>query len=92
MKTLEINLLAVKHLIEIELRLVSVPLNESFKNLGVTDQQLENLRGALNKTFGKSIKPMLSDTIYTYTDRLQGKSLIPTPERVIESAKQDPLI
>lgn len=68
---LEISLTTVKSVIQTELHITDVPLNETFKNLAVTDRQLDSLRGALYRNFGKYVRPMLSDTIYTYTDRLQ---------------------
>jgi len=67
----DISLELVKHIIEDELQIKGIPLNETFSNLAVGEIERDRLRNRLYKHFGKDVRPMHSDTIYSYTDKLQ---------------------
>ncbi len=66
----DLTLQTVKAIIEEELRIVNLPLNETFRNLALSDYELDRVRQRLQKQFGKSTRALHSDTIYSYTDKL----------------------
>ena len=65
-----ISLLIVKSVIKDELNMGDLPLDETFKNLGFEQWHLERIRHRFAKAFDKNIMPSLSETVYSYTDRL----------------------
>ena len=90
---MHVSLEIVKAVIKDELNLGDVPVGETFFNLGFQEWQLQRIRQRFARGFNKSVMPMLSDTVYTYTDKLLAdKYLTPSAERTIAAAKQDPLI
>lgn len=66
-----ISLEIVKNIFKEELKLADVPLGETFQNLAFSEAQLEKVRQRLYKTFGTGTRAMQSDTIFSYTDKLQ---------------------
>ena len=73
MNYLPISLTSVKHLVGKKFHLHNVPLNETFGNMNVHANKVADLRNSLDPTFGKTCIVMLSDTVYSLTDKLQNK-------------------
>lgn len=65
-----LTLQTVKAIFMEELRLADLPLNETFRDLAFSEQELDKVRNRLTKQFGKSTRALHSDTIFTYTDKL----------------------
>lgn len=73
MASLTINLETVKYLVGQTFNLKTVPMNETFGNMNVHSSKLAELRNSLDPTFGKTCIVLLSDTVYSLTDKLQNK-------------------
>jgi hypothetical protein len=67
---MEISLQIVKAVIVDELSLGDLPMSESFYNMAFSEWQLQRIRSRFSKGFNKNVLPMLSDTVFTYTDKL----------------------
>lgn len=64
----------VAALVKAEGRLASAPHNETMHELGFTNTQLVKIQARIAKAFNKTVSTIFfTDTIYTITDRLNGK-------------------
>jgi hypothetical protein len=64
----------VQSIVKSVCRLADVPMNENFKNIGLSSVQLQNIQKKFIDVFKKTTKDVkFSDTIYTLTDKLNGK-------------------
>lgn len=66
----DLTLQTVKAIFQDELKIVNLPLNETFRELALSEYELDKVRQRLQKQFGKSTRALHSDTIYSYTDKL----------------------
>lgn len=64
----------VRGVVKAQTHLKDVPFNTSFRDLDLTNAQLQQIQSRLIKIFNRTVSTIFfSDTIYTLTDRLNGK-------------------
>lgn len=64
----------VAALVKAEGKLATIPHNETMMDLGFSNEQLRRIQTRIAKTFNKTVSTIFFiDTVYTITDRLNGK-------------------
>ena len=64
----------IRSLITTELRLKDLPMNLSFHEAGLSNNDFQRITVLLNKKFQRTVATIkYSDTVYTLTDRFNGK-------------------
>ena len=64
----------IRSLVKSELKLVELPMNESFHNLGASHAQLIGIQNRLNKTFGRGVSTIFfTDTVYSIHEKITTK-------------------
>lgn len=73
--TTEIRETHVRAIVKVKTNLSDIPLNATFHDLGLTNAQLLQVQTKLIRTFNRTVGTIFfSDTIYTITQRLNGKN------------------
>ena len=64
----------VRGVVKAQTHLKDVPFDATFRDLDLTNAQLQQIQSRLIKIFNRTVSTIFfSDTIYTLTDRLNGK-------------------
>jgi hypothetical protein len=64
----------VRAVVKVQTNLKDIPMDATMHHLGLTNAQLQQVQSRLIKMFNRTVSTIyFSDTIYTLTDRINGK-------------------